>query len=157
MSRCWLVSVLYVVYGLVCSLDTVGAAERVYLPTQIEMITDHQHAPVGLHELPKSVVFNVYYLDAPNQLEESLSKDLPSDPRVALRVAQQRLQQFSHVQWQQQAETAFAGVMRALNLGIDRYPALIFDGGTPVIYGVTDVRQALRRYQRWRQAQGKDN
>ena len=156
MSRCWLWCVLYILYSLVMGMVAAYAAEQVLLPTQIEMITDHQHPPIGMRKLPKAVVFNVYYLDAPNQLEESLSKDLPSDPQAALRIAQQRLQQLSHAQWQQQAEMAFAGVMRALNLGIDRYPALVFDGGDSVIYGVTDVRQALRRYQRWRQVQGKE-
>ena len=43
---------------------------------------------------------------------------------------------------------ANATLTAARRYGIDRYPAIVFDARA-VIYGETDLRQALRRYARW--------
>ncbi|MEA3275692.1 MAG: DUF1525 domain-containing protein, partial [Pseudomonadota bacterium] len=36
----------------------------------------------------------------------------------------------------------------AAEYGIDRYPAIVLDGQA-VVYGVTDVGEALRHYRMW--------
>jgi integrating conjugative element protein (TIGR03757 family) len=41
-----------------------------------------------------------------------------------------------------------------MQYGIDRYPAIVFDGHA-VVYGVTDVQAATRIYEQW-QEEGKD-
>ncbi|MEA1890523.1 MAG: DUF1525 domain-containing protein, partial [Pseudomonadota bacterium] len=41
------------------------------------------------------------------------------------------------------------GITKAMQYGIDRYPAIIFDGQV-VIYGVTDLETAFEQYQSWR-------
>ncbi|MEA2093693.1 MAG: DUF1525 domain-containing protein [Pseudomonadota bacterium] len=40
------------------------------------------------------------------------------------------------------------GLARALQYGIDRYPAIVFDGQL-VVYGVTELGQALHQYYHW--------
>ena len=43
---------------------------------------------------------------------------------------------------------AAKGLMRALQYGINRYPAIVFDGQA-VVYGVTDIETAARLYDHW--------
>ncbi len=38
-----------------------------------------------------------------------------------------------------------------MQYGVDRYPAIVFDGKA-VVYGVTDVKAATRLYEQWREA-----
>jgi integrating conjugative element protein (TIGR03757 family) len=45
-------------------------------------------------------------------------------------------------------QRAAIGLTKALQYGIDRFPAMVFDGQC-VVYGVTDLGQALRQYHRW--------
>ncbi|PCH60988.1 MAG: hypothetical protein COC05_02485 [Gammaproteobacteria bacterium] len=42
------------------------------------------------------------------------------------------------------------GVGKGSVYGVERYTAIMFDGEV-VIYGVTDIREALHRYQQWRE------
>ena len=46
-------------------------------------------------------------------------------------------------------ENAAKGLVQAMQYGIDRYPAIVFDG-VAVVYGVTDVIAATQIYQRWK-------
>jgi integrating conjugative element protein (TIGR03757 family) len=50
----------------------------------------------------------------------------------------------------QRLENSAKGLAQALHYGIDRTPAIVFDGQA-VIYGVTDVDEAIERYTRWRE------
>jgi len=50
-------------------------------------------------------------------------------------------------------EIAAKGLVQALQYGIDRYPAIVFDGEV-VVYGVTDVNAATRIHKQW-QGEGK--
>jgi len=45
-------------------------------------------------------------------------------------------------------QRAAIGLTKALQYGIDRFPAMVFDGQC-VVYGVTDLGQALHRYHLW--------
>ena len=47
------------------------------------------------------------------------------------------------------AKNAAIGLAKAVQYGIDRYPAIVFDGRV-VVYGVTDLVEALDRYKAWR-------
>ena len=46
------------------------------------------------------------------------------------------------------AQRAASGLLKAAEYGIDRYPAVVFDGDA-VVYGVTDLDEALRHYREW--------
>jgi len=84
----------------------------------------------------------IYYLDAVSQLEASLSAGLPPDPQKAQAIVQQRMQAMGP-QLQQRAKNGAIGLARAMQIGIDRAPAIVFSGKW-VIYGLTDVDQARR-------------
>lgn len=91
----------------------------------------------------------VYELDGIQRIEAKLSEGLAADPEQAKRVVLQRFQQL-HEEDRAQMQRAAMGLAKAMQYGIDRYPAIVFDGEV-AIYGVTDVGEALRRYQEWRE------
>ena len=46
-------------------------------------------------------------------------------------------------------ENAGSGLVQAMHYGIDRTPAIVFDRQS-VIYGVTDIDEAIEQYSQWR-------
>ena len=96
---------------------------------------------------------HVYELDGIQRIEAKLSKDLTADPEQAKRVVLQRFQQL-HEEDRARMQRAAMGLAKAMQYGIDRYPAIVFDGEV-AIYGVTDISEARHRYQRWREGRGR--
>ena len=50
------------------------------------------------------------------------------------------------------AKNAAFGLAKAVQYGVDRYPAIVFEGRA-VVYGVTDLVEALNRYEAWQREQ----
>jgi integrating conjugative element protein (TIGR03757 family) len=84
----------------------------------------------------------VYYVDSVVLLEQQLSANLPSDPRQAQAIATQRVAVLGP-QLRAGVGAGAAGLARAAQLGVDRAPAVVFDGRW-VVYGMTDVNTARR-------------
>ena len=98
--------------------------------------------------LEKTAGVTVYRVDAIARLQAALSRELPGDPQTAkdivlARVARLDTDQSLHL------EQAARGLARAMHHGIDRYPAIVFDGQA-VVYGITDIEVALGLWHRWR-------
>ena len=89
----------------------------------------------------------IYVMDRINQLQQVLSADLPSDPENAKQLVLARFQRMDP-QLSSELESAAKGLAQAMQYGINRYPAIVFDGDA-VVYGVPDVRAATELYQRW--------
>lgn len=53
-------------------------------------------------------------------------------------------------QRQQQLADAYAGVTRAWSVGLEKYPAVVFDDQF-VVYGTLDVKEAARQLTAWRE------
>ena len=124
---------------------TAPQVEVFVAPHQVERITGQEaleRALPGAH----IVIFD---LGAPQQFEDRLSAGLPNDPVRAQRLLEQRLQD---ADLEAQALAAFAGLVRAARLGLDRLPAVVFDDAT-IVYGVTDLSEASKQYARWRDGQ----
>lgn len=92
--------------------------------------------------------FHVYELDGIRRTEEKLSEGLPADPEQSKRVVLQRFQQLSEED-RTRMQRAATGLAKVVQHGVDRYPAIVFDGQA-VVYGVTDVQTALAHYRVWR-------
>lgn len=93
-------------------------------------------------QFPK-VSVTVYAVDGIGRFEARLSEGLPADPEAARQEALQRIGQLDA------ADTvatrhAVMGLARAVQLGVDRVPAIVLDGER-VVYGVTDLALALDR------------
>lgn len=84
----------------------------------------------------------VHYLDAVASLERELSLDLPADPVRAQAEAARRMAALGE-QLQARSRAGADALARAAQLGVQRVPAIVFDGRS-VVYGVTDVEAARR-------------
>ena len=93
----------------------------------------------------------VYVIDGIHRLQAGLSRDLPGDSQAAREIVLRRFGQMETVQGLQ-LENAARGLARAMRYGIDRYPAVVFDGQA-VVYGVPDIDAARRIWRRWKKTQ----
>ena len=121
----------------------VQAGEKTLLkePT-IEVFTDARIQVVSGNDNT-----TVYVIDRINRLQQELSEDLPVDSESAKKLVLQRYQRMD-MQLSTELEKAANGLVQAMQYGIDRYPAVVFDGQA-VVYGITDINAAIRLYQRW--------
>lgn len=92
---------------------------------------------------------HIYELDGIQRIETKLSDGLTADPEQSKQVVLQRFQQL-HEEDRARMQRAAVGLAKAMQYGINRYPAIVFDGEV-AIYGVTDISEALHRYQEWRE------
>jgi len=90
----------------------------------------------------------IYNLDGIQSIETKLSIGLTADPEQSKRVVLQRFQQL-HDDDRAQMQHAAMGLAKAVQYGVDRYPAIVFDGQV-VVYGLTDLEVALQHYRAWR-------
>jgi integrating conjugative element protein (TIGR03757 family) len=127
--------------GTLCA--PVQAGERTLLkePT-IEVFTDSRRQVVSGNDNT-----TVFVIDRINRLQQELSDDLPADSESAKKLVLKRYQRMD-MQLSTELENAAKGLVQARQYGIDRYPAIVFDGQA-VVYGLTDINAATRLYQRW--------
>lgn len=132
-------TLLIVLAGLFC---TPAAARDA--PVVMEVFTDAQF-PVVSTTSPATI----YVLDGIARLQQDLSRDLPKDLTQAKALVMTRLQPLdSHAS--AKLENAATGLLRAHEYGLDRYPAVVFDGQA-IVYGVIDLDVARGHYQQWRE------
>jgi integrating conjugative element protein (TIGR03757 family) len=92
---------------------------------------------------------DVYVVDGIERIEAGLSRGLPNDPDAANPIVLARIGQMDPAQIEL-LQRAARGLSRDVQYGLDRYPAIVFDGQA-VVYGVADVAEALHRYRQWRE------
>ncbi len=103
---------------------------------------------IGPKEVHQNIDVQVYELDGIQRFEAQLSNNLPADPKQSKQIAVQRIQQLDE-QTMAAVQNAAVGVAKAMQYGVDRYPAIVFDGEV-VVYGLTDLSSALDHYRTWR-------
>lgn len=110
-------------------------------PVQVTFFGNNQFQPTGVKAAERDgAIVTVYNLDAQVNLEKQLSEGLPtSDLKKAIALARQRVGKYTP----EEMAALFNGVMRAREWGVDRIPAVVFGKGSAVVYGVTDLEQAL--------------
>ncbi len=96
----------------------------------------------------QNIDLQVYELNRIQLFEEALSNDLPADPNQSKQIALQRIQQLDE-QAMPAIQNAAVGLAKAMQYGINRYPAIVFEGEA-VIYGLTDLSSAFDHYRTWR-------
>ena len=121
------------VAGILVSL-TVNAQQ----PIKIEVFT---LSTIAMTNTPGSTI---YYVDGISKIQNFLSAGLPKDPAAAQVMAKERWGTLGR-QGNQQLQNAGVGLGRAVQLGINRAPAIVFDDKA-VVYGVTDVAYAAQIY-----------
>ena len=118
----------------------------------IEVFTTGEQPVVGgEHERLRTATVTIYAVDSLERFESGLSEGLPADPDAAKAEALRRIQHLDEARMGPAKNAAF-GLAKAAQYGVDRYPAIVFDGRA-VVYGVTDLVQALDRYEAWQREQ----
>jgi len=143
----WLVS-------LVLFAGTTFADPRgLNLPHVIEVFTSTKYPIVEIDSkragsnLQESEI-TIYEIDGIQSVERDLSLNLPVEPQQSKQIALQRIQALDD-QAQARMQRSAIGLAKAMQYGINRYPAIVFNGQA-VVYGVTDLKVAIAHYQVWR-------
>ena len=135
--------ILLLATSLGCYADESGKDKMLF----IELFTTSQ--PLENTSMYSSVAYTHYKIDQINQLQSELSRGLPKDAEQAKQLVLERFQLIDATVSQRLEHTA-KGLVKVMHYGIDRTPAIVFDGQA-VIYGVTDVDEATKRYRQWRE------
>jgi len=140
---------------LVLFASSVGQAAQLtgVHPLLIEVFTSADLPVVGetaIHRQPdyREIKLQLYEIEGIQRIEADLSRDLTADPEAAKRVVLQRIQQLDEASRGRMQRVAI-GLAKAMEYGIDRFPAIVFNGQA-VVYGVADLPAALTHYQAWR-------
>lgn len=120
----------------------------------IEVFTTSEQSVGGAdHERFRSATVTTYAFDGLERFESRLSEGLPADAKAAKAEALRRVQQLEDVHLTP-AKNAAIGLAKAVQYGVDRYPAIVFDQRA-VVYGMTDLAEALDRYDAWQREQAR--
>ncbi|MEW7984662.1 MAG: TIGR03757 family integrating conjugative element protein [Candidatus Thiodiazotropha sp.] len=120
-------------------------------PHAIEAFTSVKYPFVGATGIGNNshgLDVTIYEIDGIESIERDLSIDMPADPEKSKRIALERIQNMDD-QSKTKMRMAALGLAKAMQYGVDRYPAIVFDGQA-VVYGVADVQTALAHYRVWR-------
>ncbi len=130
------------------------------MPSSIEVFTNGRYPISGTSSASASasasasvsvpVPVQIYDLDAPDRLEDALSADLPPDPEQAKTIALKRLNDLG-AELADMVNQAYEGVTKAMSYELTKIPAIVFDDGASVIYGISDINEAIKHYQLWQQ------
>lgn len=99
-------------------------------------------------QLPNAQI-KVHRIDGIEQIKAILNHDIPGQTKAAKRLALRRLKTFGKRE-QQQLQQAARALLRAQKLGVERYPAIVFDRRF-VVYGVTDLTRAYALFREQRE------
>ena len=124
-----------------------SVAQPLPAPSRIEVFLDAR-AQIETRAADLEVPVTVYDLDAPARAEGRFSQGLPADRDQAMAEAKRRLANISQSE-QDRIKSSFEGLLKALQYGLDRYPAVVFDEGQAVVYGA-GLEEAIEHYRNWR-------
>lgn len=118
----------------------------------IEVFSTSEQPIVGAkHERLRTVTITIYAVDGLKRFESGLSEGLPADPDAAKAEALRRIQHLDYARMVPAKNAAF-GLAKAVQYGVDRYPAIVFEGRA-VVYGVTGLVEAHNHYEAWQREQ----
>jgi integrating conjugative element protein (TIGR03757 family) len=142
----WLVS-------LALFADTTFADPQGLNPPQvIEVFTTAKHPIIdaeakGAGSHGQRLDITIYEIDGIQSIERNLSLNLPAEPQLSKQMALHRIQRLD-AQTRSSMQSVATGLVKAMQYGVDRYPAIVFDG-VAVVYDVTDLTVAVEQYRAW--------
>ena len=147
------IPLIWLVALVSCVDSTFASQSELHLPLVAEVFVLGRHAISGADAVSSEsdsgrwdVV--VYEIDAIQSLEHELSANLPADPEQSKKIVLHRIESLNG-QTRSRMQTASMALAKAMQYGIDRFPAIVFDSRV-IVYGVTDLKAALAYYQAWR-------
>ena len=120
----------------------------------LEVITDQPNQIRDADRLrQQGMKVSVYDLTAGDRMADVMSNGLTGPNNHALKQVQQRIAAIGRKQFETQLKQAFQAVIQSVAYELDRHPAVVFNHGEAVVYGVTDLKAAVDYYQRWKASQ----
>ena len=120
----------------------------------IEVIVSDAYPVTGIQTLNRQgIAVKLYNLDDGKRLLSQLATGLPHNQEAAKKTLQQRFQKMGDQTVKGRFIQAYQGVIVGTQYGVTQYPAVIFDHGQAVVYGVTDLPRAVTLYHQWQAAQ----
>jgi len=117
----------------------------------IEVVSSDSFPVTGIKALQQQgLSVKVYNLDDGKRLVAQIGANLPNNQNAAKNVLQQRFKKMGDKQVKAQFIQAYQAVTLSTQYGLTRYPAVVFNHGESVVYGETNLVQALRLYQQWK-------
>ena len=157
-----------VIVGALLSLVTLGSNAGLVLPTAIEIFTNDKYPVTGVNQVQRlmvnrSVEIRYYNLDQPKKIQAELNKTLQF-PRQA-RTPAERQRAWEDAMRKQndpqvrkivdRLKNSYTGAVKAgFTYELKKLPAVVFDHGAGVVYGVNDLPTAVRHYDTWKRSQG---
>ena len=124
---------------------TIGMTQvEVFDTTDLETVDQSANSTKEPH---RYIDLQFYQLNGIRLVEAELSRELTADPDQSKRLIMRRVQVLGD-QTRARMQRSAIGLVRAMQYGIDRFPAIVFDGQV-VVYGVNDLQVALAYYQAW--------
>ena len=118
----------------------------------IEVFTSDKHPIIdtdanGAGDRLRGLTITVHKIDGIQSVERDLSLNLPVEPQAAKQIALHRIEALDE-RTRSSMHSAATALAKAMQYGLDRYPAVVFNGEV-VVYGVTDLTVALEQYRAW--------
>jgi integrating conjugative element protein (TIGR03757 family) len=117
-------------------------------PVSIDVFVTSTIAVIGIEPLRERLPdsnLGIHPIDGIEQVKALLSQNLPVQAEAARRIALERMQHLNKDEHNRLRQSA-ASLLLARQLGVERYPAVVFDRHW-VVYGVTDLRSAYALFQ----------
>lgn len=96
----------------------------------------------------------VHDLSAPERLSQQYLPELPPNPESAKKIAMEFFASEKGQEYQDKLKAAYQHKTLLMRYNVQKIPAIVFDEGDAVIYGLTDVEKALTIYQQHNKAKG---
>ena len=147
-----------VLFNLCCtSVFQYAWADAALWPESVTVVTSSQRSILNTDTVLVSagssrLDIQVLNLDSVTDIEKRLGDGLPNDPEHARTMIDQRVARAGRSSLDAELRAAYLPLGTMMAYGLDRYPVIIFDQQA-VIYGVTDLTQAVDQYRQWREDQ----
>lgn len=144
---------IFLLFSVALSSDVLIAKEAP-VPDSIIVITSDKKPLSNIDDVKHILqqvggILEIHNLDAVDSFEQRFSKDLSSNEDEARKLFEQRMSDYGVKKFETEIINAYQGLFNSLVYEVERYPVIIFNK-TEAIYGVTDLKAALFKYQSWR-------
>ena len=128
----------------------VSASQNPNEISYIEVIISDAYPISGLNLIQKKgIVVRLYNLDDGKRMVSQLEANLPKSEQAAKKAMALRIKKMGGHVLKKKFSDAFQAIIIGTQYGLTRHPAVIFNHGQAVVYGVTDLTRALTLYRQW--------
>jgi integrating conjugative element protein (TIGR03757 family) len=148
-----LIITLFLLSGAVHANNT-NYANNTNNTNEAWLFSTKDHVFTHTYKLSNNWTIKHYLIDGGQDFESKISQGLSNNRRTAQRQIRQRFNKHKK-SWVAQAKSAWQGAINAQSLNIEKVPAITFDKGKTLIYGVTDLSKALNIHRKEKSKQTK--